>query len=86
MLRKREAALPGEMGGYRTFRDVRVVGKSRCPDRCLGDEGVGFLCDFFGMMMMMMMMMLVVALAMAMAGMDALSPTIIEVERDNFGG
>ena len=31
--RKREAALPGEVGGFRTFRDVRVVGRSTCDDR-----------------------------------------------------
>ena len=29
----REAALPGEVGGYRTFRDVRVVGPSSCGAR-----------------------------------------------------
>ena len=27
----REAALPGDVGGFRTFRDVRVVGSSTCP-------------------------------------------------------
>ena len=26
----REAALPGDVGGYRTFRDVRIVGNSAC--------------------------------------------------------
>eukprot|EP00929_Paragymnodinium_shiwhaense_P071015 TRINITY_DN36080_c0_g1_i1.p1 TRINITY_DN36080_c0_g1~~TRINITY_DN36080_c0_g1_i1.p1 ORF type:complete len:1200 (-),score=174.69 TRINITY_DN36080_c0_g1_i1:46-3162(-) len=30
VLLPREAALPGSMGGFRTFRDVRVVGRSSC--------------------------------------------------------
>ena len=33
----REAALPGDVGGYRTFRDVRVVGLSTCH----GTQGEG---------------------------------------------
>ena len=44
--RKREAALPGEVGGFRTFRDVRVVGRSTCDDRSWWQSGrVGALWD-----------------------------------------
>ncbi|CAE8723402.1 unnamed protein product [Polarella glacialis] len=36
----REAALPGEVGGFRTFRDVRVVGVGSCPGKILSRVGV----------------------------------------------
>lgn len=44
---KREAALPGEVGGFRTFRDVRVVGRSTCDDRRIRVKISGASIRFF---------------------------------------
>ena len=48
----REAALPGHVGGYRTFRDVRVVGTSMCGVQgqvqvTIGSEGTSPKLRFF---------------------------------------